>query len=232
MGYTTTFTGRVTVVPPLNPQERDYLTRFGGTRRMHRGKGPYFVGGGGFAGQDIEPDVIAGSDPPPGQPSLWCQWVPSEDGATIGWDEEEKFYEAELWLAYLIDTFLGADAVLARELADPVPGRVYPEDFAHFTFDHVLNGVIEADGEEPDDRWRIEVRDNVVHVVRYVVEPEYDEVHPADPDEWGEAEWAEFHARTRHHVAFVVRGGRLEEVDPADGIVFEPVDPADPADGN
>jgi hypothetical protein len=96
---------------------------------MHREKGPYFVGGGGFAGPDIEPDVIAGSDPPPEQPGLWCQWVPSEDGSAIGWDEEEKFYDAERWLAYLVDTFLAPDATLARELADPVPARVYPEDF-------------------------------------------------------------------------------------------------------
>ena len=43
MGYTTYFEGAVTVTPPLNEQEIDYLSRFSGSRRMHRGNGPYYA---------------------------------------------------------------------------------------------------------------------------------------------------------------------------------------------
>jgi hypothetical protein len=149
--------------------------------------------------------------------------VPTEDGSAIAWDEVEKFYDAERWMAYLIDTFLKPGATLARELSDPVPDWVYPEEFAHFTFDHVINGTIEADGEEFEDRWRLEVHDNVVYVVHFKVEPGYDEIDPADLGEWGEAQWAEFEAKTRRNVAFVVRDGRLNEITPADGITFDPV---------
>ncbi|GAA3778723.1 hypothetical protein GCM10022225_78430 [Plantactinospora mayteni] len=224
MGYETTFTGRVSISPPLNAAEIRYLTRFAGVRHMHRARGPYFVDGGGYAGQDIEPDVLDGSTPPPEQPGLWCQWIPSEDGATLGWDEEEKFYHAERWMAYLVDTFLKPGAALAGELAAPVSGRVYADEFAEFTFDHVVDGVIEAEGDEPDDLWRLEVRDNVVYVVQHAVSPDYDEIDTADLGEWGEAQWAEFQARTRHNVAYRVRDGQLVEVDPADGLTFAPVD--------
>ncbi|GAB3970754.1 hypothetical protein V1634_22390 [Plantactinospora veratri] len=226
MGYETRFSGQVHIAPPLNAAELRYLTRFAEVRHMHRTRGPYFVDGGGHAGQDIEPDVLDGSEPPTGQPGLWCQWVPSGDGSALGWDEEEKFYDAERWMAYLIDTFLRPGATLAGELAAPIPGRVYPEEFAEFTFDHVVDGVIEAEGEEPDDRWRLEVRENVVYVVRHAVHPEYHEIDPADPGDWGDAQWAEFHARIRHDVAYVLRDGELVEVDPADGVRFAPVDAA------
>ncbi|HVK36196.1 MAG TPA: hypothetical protein VM428_11120 [Microlunatus sp.] len=41
MGYTTEFTGFVTVSPPLNPAEIAYLDQFSDTRRMNRPAGPY-----------------------------------------------------------------------------------------------------------------------------------------------------------------------------------------------
>lgn len=45
MGYTTTFEGSVSVVPPLNDQEIEFLNKFAETRRMRRNSGPYFVDG-------------------------------------------------------------------------------------------------------------------------------------------------------------------------------------------
>lgn len=56
-------------------------------------------------------------------------------------------------MRYLIDHFLRPDAVASESGG---------EQFADFTFDHVVNGTIEAQGEEPDDRWRLVVRDNEV----------------------------------------------------------------------
>ncbi|MEV6212624.1 hypothetical protein [Kitasatospora sp. NPDC051914] len=151
MGYTTEFTGRVGIVPPLNQAETAYLRTFAATRRMDRERGPYFVGGTGYAGQGRDLDIRDYNHPPAGQPGLWCHWVPTEDGTALEWDGREKFYSATEWMAYLIDHFLRSQGE-----AEGQPG------FEGFTFDHVLNGVIDAQGEEDDDRWRLTVRDNAV----------------------------------------------------------------------
>ena len=57
-------------------------------------------------------------------------------------------------------------AVLASELANPIPGRHYSAEFWHFTFDHELNGVMDAQGEDDDARWRLVVTGNTVTSVR------------------------------------------------------------------
>ncbi|MFE0462336.1 hypothetical protein ACFW1A_24090 [Kitasatospora sp. NPDC058965] len=151
MGYTTTFTGRITVAPPLNPQEIGYLRKFAGTRRMDRDNGPYYVDGTGWAGQGHDADIREFSKPPAGQPSLWCQWEPTEDGTAIAWNGHENFYGSSEWMAYLVDHFLKPGAH-----AQGRPG------FEGFTFDHVLHGVIDAQGEEEWDSWQLTVRDNAV----------------------------------------------------------------------
>lgn len=162
MGYTTDFTGQVTVTPPLNPHEIAYLTKFGTTRRMRRGNGPYFVDGTGYAGQGHDADIEDYNQQPADQPGLWCGWAPTEHGDGIEWNGVEKFYRSTEWMTYLIDTFLKPGATLQQELTAPVPGRVYADEFQHFTFDHQVDGVIEAQGEDSDDRWDLVVKDNTV----------------------------------------------------------------------
>lgn len=172
MGYETEFTGSVQVVPPLNAAEIGYLARFANTRRMSRTKGPYFVDGTGYAGQGDDPDVLDHGKPFEGQPGLWCKWEASEDGSHIAWNGHEKFYDAAEWMAYLVEHFLRPGALASG------PGNEewsYPDAFAEFTFDHVVNGRIGAEGEEPEDVWRIEVHDNVLHVVCR---------EPLDPEDW------------------------------------------------
>lgn len=161
MGYTTDFEGAVKVEPPLNAFEISYLRQFNETRRMRRTKGPYFVGGAGFYGQGPDEDIIDQNEPPTGQPGLWCRWRPSDDGTEIAWDLGEKFYYADEWMRYLIDHFLRPGAFAAGSDVD--------ERFAHFTFDHVVNGVIEAQGEHSDDVWRLVVRGNQVAKVLPIV---------------------------------------------------------------
>jgi hypothetical protein len=163
VGYTTDFTGQITVTPALNDSEIAFLRRFAGTRRMNRRNGPYYTGTG-WAGQDHEPDIVEYNRPPEGQPELWCHWVPTDDGSRIEWSGSEKFYSSPEWMAYLIDTFLRPGAGLEAELRDRVTGRFYPEEFARFTFDHTLNGVIEAQGEFPEDRWILAVDNNEIAV--------------------------------------------------------------------
>jgi hypothetical protein len=89
----------------------------------------------------------------PGAPGSYCDWQPTEDGAGIEWNRTEKFRYAEEWMRYLIDQFLKQGAV-ASTIDDP--------QFAGLTFDHIVNGTIEAQGEERDDLWRLVVTNNVV----------------------------------------------------------------------
>lgn len=127
MGYTTDFEGAFTIAPPLDEAQAAYLRAFASTRRMARDaaaladvpdplrhavglpvgpEGAFFVNGQGDCGQDRTSDVVAANRPPDGQPSLWCQWAPTEGGAALEWDGAEKFHEYVEWLAYLVDNFL------------------------------------------------------------------------------------------------------------------------------
>ena len=174
MGYTTYFTGEVTITPPLNEYEIAYLNSFADSRRMDRRKGPYHVEPGNDFARGSNADVRDFNMPPHGQPGLWCKWVPTDDGGAIEWSGAEKFYDSPEWMKYLIDTFLKPGAAVQQEMRTlqgnaalmrlPASGWTYPEEFKHFTFDHVCNGEIDADGEASDDRWRLVVRDNVVSV--------------------------------------------------------------------
>jgi hypothetical protein len=180
MGYTTEFDGYVTIEPPLNEHEVSFLKDLASTRRMLRRNGPLFVKGGGYAGQDHEEDIInfncsSGEQPwlgardlpadwrdyfePDGQPGLWCKWEPSDDGETISWNGAEKFYDAPEWMRYIIDKLLApsADEYLVKHNDED-------ERLQYFTCDHTVNGVINAEGEEQEDVWRLEVKDNIVSV--------------------------------------------------------------------
>ncbi len=158
MGYTTEFRGQFQLDRPLAPEHRTYLIMFASTRRMRRSEfkvrqledpvreavglpvgpqGCYFVGGGGFAGQDEDASVSDANQPPDDQPGLWCQWVPTEDGAGIEWDGGEKFYSYVEWLEYLIAHFLAP-------------------------WGYRLNGRVRWRGEEFDDIGTIVVEDNEV----------------------------------------------------------------------
>lgn len=158
MGYTTNFMGSFTLDHPLDPGHANYLHKFSKTRRMARnpeiaetlsdperlavglpiGKdGEYFVGGTGFAGQGGDASIIDHNYPPPSQPGLWCQWVPTEDNAGIEWDHGEKFYDFVEWLKYLIEHFLKP-------------------------WGYILNGEVEWRGEDIEDMGLIVVKDNIV----------------------------------------------------------------------
>lgn len=75
-----------------------------------------------------------------GYPGIWCQWIVSEDkdgNSILCWDENEKFYDYVEWLKYLIKHFI-----------EPAG--------------YELNGIVEYQGEEPDDFGFIEVNQNTV----------------------------------------------------------------------
>jgi hypothetical protein len=144
MGYTTDFSGQFDLNKQLNPKMQQYLKLFNETRRMKRStdeafgiEGEFFVFGGGSFGQAHEPNVIEFNNPPSTQPSLWCQWTPTEDGMAIEWDGGEKFYSYTEWLVYLIHKVLAPNG-------------------------YVLNGVVTWQGEETGDVGEIIVENNRV----------------------------------------------------------------------
>jgi len=158
MGYTTDFTGQFDLDKPLSEPHRQYLVAFNESRRMKRDPalaqalpdpirdkvelpigvdGGYFVGGGEFRGQERDSSVLEYNHAPSGQPGLWCQWVPSEDGTAIVWDEGEKFYDYIGWIEYLIEHFLAP-------------------------WGYVVNGQVDWSGEDSGDQGYITVKNNAV----------------------------------------------------------------------
>jgi hypothetical protein len=107
-------------------------------------EGAYFVGGGGFAGQNYDESIINYNKPPEGQPGLWCLWEPNEEGTTIRWNgsniiDLSSSYEYTSWIRYLIDHFL-------------------------VRWGYILNGEVEWRGDEWTDLGKIEVKNNRVAV--------------------------------------------------------------------
>lgn len=126
MGYTTEFKSSFIVTPPLNPDQVAYLLAFSSARRMAREvtvletvtdplcekvglplgeQGAYFIGEVNDNSECLT-GVTNQNVPPTGQPGLWCQWIPSSDGAKIEWDQNEKFYNYREWLEYIMVHFL------------------------------------------------------------------------------------------------------------------------------
>jgi hypothetical protein len=137
----------------LRPAHWAYLRAFNRSRRMKRDpekarrlpdpireaaglpvgpEGDYFVGGGGFRGQEEDNSVLDGGRSPEAQPGLWCQWTPNEDGTAIVWDGGEKFYQYIEWLEYLLGHFLRP-------------------------WGYIVNGEVTWQGEREDDTGRITV---------------------------------------------------------------------------
>jgi hypothetical protein len=160
MGYTTDFDGEFTLDKPLDAVQASYLKKLAETRRMKRDpaiavtlpdpvrkavglpigdEAGYFVGGEDFMGQEKDKSVLDYNKPPTGQPGLWLQWEPSDDGTAIVWNEAEKFYDYTAWLKYLIDNFLAP-------------------------WGYTLNGEVEWQGEDSEDKGILGVKDNKVYV--------------------------------------------------------------------
>lgn len=159
MGYSTDFEGQITIDPILNIKELKFLTRFADTRRMDRKQGPYYVDHGRHRDGS---GIIDVNRPPKGQPGLWCQWAPTEDGDALVWDGGEKFYYSSEWMVYLIQHFLCRNPLAKKDLP--------------FLQGHILNGTITAQGDDPDDKWFLHVKDNRVTKEGVILTPAGNEI--------------------------------------------------------
>jgi hypothetical protein len=160
MGYTTDFSGQLSLSRPATQKEIDYINLLCSTRRMKRDveklkelykgehglDGDYGVEGEFFAKDDGEygqknDGTVIDYNSSGVQPGLWCQWLLTEDGERLEWDGGEKFYHYVEWLRYLIEKFF-------------------------HKWDILLNGEIKWQGEDMDDRGKIIVKDNVVETIK------------------------------------------------------------------
>lgn len=154
MGYTTDFIGHIDINPMLNDAEQAYLQAFSRSRRWDREDGPYVVPGNPAAEeQDSERDRDSYNRTAPGQPELYCQWVPCWDGCCLAFDGHEKFYEPVGWMSYLIDHFLRPGAHAS--------GAGLP-CFDEFAFDHVLEGLVVGCRRDDKELFAIRVENNEV----------------------------------------------------------------------
>lgn len=142
MGYTTIFEGHFDLNKKLDAETHEFLNKLADTRRMKRNvdesvygvEGEFYVDGEGFKGQEKEDNVIDNNEPPSTQPSLWLQWVPTDDGMAIKWDGGEKFYDSVEWIKYLIKSILAPKG-------------------------YILNGIVNAEGED-GEKYYIHTIDN------------------------------------------------------------------------
>jgi len=146
LGYSTDFTGKFVLNKKLDEETYTFLKKLATTRRVARNVGPefgvegeFYVDGKGSFGQETDKTVINCNQPPSTQPSLWLQWVPTDDRLGIEWDGGEKFYEYVLWLKYIIDKILAPKG-------------------------YVLNGRVHFQGEDSNDFGYIVATNNVVTV--------------------------------------------------------------------
>ena len=140
MGYTTDFSGKFTLNKKLDDVTLTFLKDLAGTRRMARNVDAKYGVEGEFYVKDDELHLLHDCNTPPStQPSLWCQWIPTEDGLGIEWDGGEKFYEYVEWLKYIIDKILAPKG-------------------------YVLNGRVHFQGEDSSDFGYIVAKDNVVTI--------------------------------------------------------------------
>lgn len=161
MGYDTEFSGALKFNKVVTPELKEYINRFSETRRMPRdnekikeiypnwrelcffgelgNKGEYFAPESSLFGQEHDDSIIDYNGFSKSvHPSLWCQWIIT-DWNELEWDGNEKFYNYEEWLEYLIDNFFAP-------------------------LGYVLNGDIGWQGEDYDDFGIIHVVDNVIEM--------------------------------------------------------------------
>ncbi|MCY7969604.1 hypothetical protein MOB49_21465 [Bacillus haynesii] len=142
MGYNTTFQGQFKLNKTLDSETYSFLKKLANTRRMKRkvNESIYGIEGEFYVdGRDHDENIIDGNEPPKTQPSLWLQWIPTEERNAIVWDGEEKFYCADKWIIYLIEKVLKPKG-------------------------YVLNGIVNAFGEETNDIWHISIVNNHVSI--------------------------------------------------------------------
>jgi hypothetical protein len=67
--------------------------------------------------------------------SIYCQWMPTEDGTGLEWDGAEKFYDYVEWLEYMVSHFikpwgytLNGSVTWTSAIYEPARGTIHVQD--------------------------------------------------------------------------------------------------------
>ena len=148
VGFDTRYLGHLRITPSLNPAEVQWLRGFaawgalldGDPFRLPRNPRAALVKA--FA------DAGGAMSQPASVPSGVQDWRVCEHGDRITWVRSARSNEAERALTFLVEHYLGPDA-LAKGCENP--------DFAAFTFDHRLDGVIVGERDDTDELFLLRV---------------------------------------------------------------------------
>ncbi|MGL5930342.1 MAG: hypothetical protein ACRCY8_15535 [Dermatophilaceae bacterium] len=160
MGYDTEYLGHLEVTPPLNRAEVEWLSGFADWGALPDGDlfmlpmNPRAALAVAFRNAG---DGVPG---PRNIPYGIRDWRVSDDGTRISWRRAPKSNDAACTLTFLVETYLGVDAA-ARSSDHP--------DFAAFTFDHRLDGLIVGERDDTEELFLLEVNDSVV--TRHTIVP-------------------------------------------------------------
>ena len=164
MGYTTYFDGGFSFNKKIDDRLRDYINGFANTRHMlyntEKIKKDYefyriftYDGNLGENGclindakgllDGFKTEYVLDYNNSGACPSLWAQWIVSDDGPELVWDGGEKFYEYDKWLVFYINNFFKKE-------------------------DIILNGVSYYFGEDSQDAGFLIVDNNKVYMYNYL----------------------------------------------------------------
>ncbi|QRG65954.1 hypothetical protein [Brevibacillus choshinensis] len=199
LGYSTAFEGYLEVDKELDDDSFELLKGLARTRRIKRDPqileqlgygtaeslgidGELYVEPAGKT-NDYCPSIINQNEPPGRQPGIFLQWIPTEDRKRIIWDRGIKFYNADEWIMYLIDNILSPRG-------------------------YIVNGIVNAQGEDEEDKWRIEVKENTVDIIEG-----FSELQPVPNfDKWLEDHYAKLqYAIISHCLSKYIKKRRIKK---------------------
>lgn len=151
MGFSTEYLGFVTITPPLNRAEAEWLTGFADWGGLPDGDPFRLPMNPRAAIAQAFRDRGGSMSSPGGIPSGVYDWRVCEHGDRIMWRRMEKSNDAEQALSFLVDHYLGHSAK-AKNSDNP--------DFADFTFDHHLDGVVAGQRDDTDELFLLRVRNS------------------------------------------------------------------------
>jgi hypothetical protein len=153
MGYKTTFTGELTITPPLSVKFIQYLRIFVKKRHFCMKQTNSDLGTEGEFSLDLisetDDNVLDYNKPPGTQPSLWCDWFLSNNGARIYPIDGNNYRYAE-WLIYLNEHFFTV-------------------------MNNKLSGQISWQGEHHNDHGIIQIDNGIIHVEPVLPNPYIEE---------------------------------------------------------
>lgn len=159
MGYDTEYVGYLTIAPPLNSTEVEWLSGFADWGAAMNGD-PFHLpmnprAAVARAFQERRWAMASAATVPAGV----RDWRVDTDGDRISWRRSERSNDAVRTLRFLVEYYLGPEA-LAKSCGS--------RDFADFTFDHRLDGIIAASRDDADELFLITVVENAIDTVTLV----------------------------------------------------------------